>query len=239
MFEDNEILKIENEGYEKGNNPMFGEYRKIFNFEPIPYGNRERHVFKEKVASELKVNYVYFGEVRVSIILYLNEQKRFETPELADLDNYAKLICDAIKGPKGILIDDAQIQSLSISWIETEEEAHFELKVSGHPDDFVMKPLQLYEMSNKLFYPISSEVWTTEGVKLNEKNNVLLIGLDKMIGRSKTYRHSLRQEGHDLNKAFYQSRRIAPVLMGFHKNRIIDSGFEVVELKHWNSSDLI
>lgn len=68
---------------------------------------------------------------------------------------------------------------------------------------------------------------------------MLLIGLDKMIGRSKTYRHSLRQEGHDLNKAFYQSRRIAPVLMGFHKNRIIDSGFEVVELKHWNSSDLI
>ncbi|MBD8840073.1 MULTISPECIES: hypothetical protein [unclassified Paenibacillus] len=39
MFDDNEILKIENEGYENDNNPMFGEYQRKFNFEPIPYGS--------------------------------------------------------------------------------------------------------------------------------------------------------------------------------------------------------
>ena len=59
--------------------------------------------------------------------MYLNEQRRYETPDSGDLDNYAKVICDALKGKNGILIDDIQIQRLNIGWIDTTKEECFEV----------------------------------------------------------------------------------------------------------------
>lgn len=88
------------------------------------------------------VYFLYFGEVKVEIMLYLNEQKRLETPELADLDNYAKLICDSLKGPFGLLIDDSQIQTLSIWWIDYPKSSYFEIRVIGLlPDEYLVKPV--------------------------------------------------------------------------------------------------
>jgi hypothetical protein len=44
-----------------------------------------------------------------------------ETSDTADLDNYAKSILDGLKGPDGILLDDTQVQTLIISYIDNYE----------------------------------------------------------------------------------------------------------------------
>jgi hypothetical protein len=91
--------------------------------------------------------------------------RRYETPDSADLDNYAKLICDCFKGSKGILIDDTQIQHLSISFFDTIDAEYFEVTIHGRTDDFIMKDVDLYEMPNGMYYAISNKVRTIEGVK--------------------------------------------------------------------------
>ncbi|MFD0871748.1 RusA family crossover junction endodeoxyribonuclease [Paenibacillus residui] len=235
-----EPWEIEQKGYERGTNPLLGRFSRTFNFDPVPYGSSQRNNFKEQLKKDLiDINYVYFGEVKLEIILYLNEQKRYETPDLADLDNYAKLICDSLKGSDGIFIDDCQIQSLNISWIDTTKKGYFEINISGHPDEYLMKPLKMYEMENSLYYPLSDKIWTTEGIIEEPIDTELLNILNKMVSNSKKRRHYLRMEGIEQNRAYFLSRYLAPILTGFHKNRVIDSGFELVELENWKENNFV
>jgi len=241
MAEEKEPLEFESLGYKAGYNPMFGEFNRRFDFAPVPYsGNKNnRHKFIKQVQRELAdVKFVYFGEVKLDITLYFDEQKRLETPELADLDNYAKLLCDALKGSHGLLIDDTQIQSLFISWIDTPLHHYFTIRLKGNPDDYIMKPISLYEMPNHLFYPISLKSWTKEGIKDNtsEQRNLLLATLYVMIKNSQDFRQTLQQEGWQRIEAFWASRGLLPILAGFHKSRVVDSGFSLYHLEEWTAS---
>jgi Holliday junction resolvase RusA-like endonuclease len=197
-MQNKDFMETEARGYKAGLNPMMGEFSRKFCFAPVPHGSKKSHQFTEQIHKVLDdIKYVYFGEVKLDITLYLDEQKRIETPELADLDNYAKLICDSLKGPNGLLIDDTQVQSLLVSWIDTPESPYFEIHAKGHPDEFIMKPLALYEMSNGLFYPISPYSWTKDGIKKKTKAqvNLFLAALHKMTLMSKDFRQKLRQSG--------------------------------------------
>jgi Holliday junction resolvase RusA-like endonuclease len=109
---------------------LWGEWQQKFDFPPVSYSNQSqrKREFKERVRGELTNEFVFFGEVKLDITLYLEEQKLLETPEYGDLDNYAKSICDAIKGKGGLLIDDCQIQSLAISWIDVPGNSYFEFR---------------------------------------------------------------------------------------------------------------
>ena len=231
-------MEIEGQGYETGYNPLMGEFSREFCFTPVPYGSKESREFvaqTQKALSDIK--YIFFGEVKLEIILYLGEKKRLETPELADLDNYAKLLCDSLKGPKGLLIDDTQIQSLSISWIDNPGSPYFEIHVKAHPDEFTMKPLVLYEMPDRLFYPISAKLWTKDGIKEKTKDhlNLFLAALCQMTRAKKDFRHKLRQSGSTPLRAFRYSRYLSPILNGFHKSRIVESGFKLSHLNEWRS----
>ena len=238
MVKEKEPLEIEAQGYKAGYNPMFGEFNRRFDFAPIPYSGSKnnRRKFIKQVRRELAdVKFVYFGEVKLDITLYFDEQKRLETPELADLDNYAKLLCDALKGPHGLLIDDTQIQSLFISWIDTPLHYYFTIRLNGNPDDYVMKPISLYEMPNHLFYPISSKSRTKEGIKNNppKQRNLLLAVLYVMIENSQAFRQTLQEEDWQPIEAFWASRGMLPILAGFHKSRVVDSGFNLYHLEEW------
>lgn len=242
MAEEKELLEIEAQRYKAGYNPMFGEFNRRFDFAPVPYSGSKnnRHKFIKQVQRELvDVKFVYFGEVKLDITLYFDEQKRLETPELADLDNYAKLLCDALKGPHGLLIDDTQIQSLFISWIDTPLHYYFTIRLNGNPDDYIMKPISLYEMPNRLFYPISSKSWTKEVIKSNtpKQRNLLLAILYVMIKNSWDFRQTLQQEGWQRMEAFWASRGLSPILVGFHKSRVVDSGFNLYHLEEWTANE--
>ncbi len=154
---------------------------------------------------------------------------------MGDLDNYSKVICDSLKGSNGLLIDDSQIQRLEIAWIDTCKTPYFEVSISGHPDEYCIKPLRLYEMSNKMFYPISFLKWSPSGLVNVTNDNILreLFLLNFMTSTARQIRHKLRQDGLCRDDAFYQTLGINPVLKGFHKNRVTDSNFELVKFNQW------
>jgi Holliday junction resolvase RusA-like endonuclease len=215
---------------------MMGEFNRKFNFAPLSYVNPNANKFKEEVHEAIAdIQCLYFGEIKLEITTYCSEQKRLETSELADLDNYAKLLCDSFKGPSGILIDDTQIQSLSISWIDVNNPPYFEIRIKGHPDDFILKPVSLYEMPNGLFYPISARSWTKDGIKeiSEEHQRILLAVLHDRIGSSEEFRAKLRKSGQSPTVAYENGRYVLPILSGLPKGRIVGSGFEIFYIKDW------
>ncbi|MFX0198696.1 MAG: RusA family crossover junction endodeoxyribonuclease [Candidatus Hodarchaeota archaeon] len=228
-----QLFEIEARGAAEGINPMFGEWRQKFDLEPVSHASPwpTRATFKQAVRKQLKNKFVFVGEVSLIVTVYLNEQKTLETPAYGGLDNYAKQLLDTIKGNGGLLIDDCQVQRLAISWIDVPHEASFEIEIKGGPDDFLPLPIKLYLMPDGLYYPISELVWTTEGVISAPEGSVSALRqvLTQMTANKRGLRHQLRQDGVPQFRAFQTSKYVSPVLMGFHKTRVMDSGFELVE----------
>lgn len=234
-----EHIEIEARGVKSGINPMFGAWQQQFHIEPVSYQNKrdEKNAFRTAIQSLITQKYVFWGEVRVGITLYLNEQKAEENPRYGDLDNYAKQILDSIKGSNGIIIDDCQVQTFSISWIDVPGDSHFEVSIEGRPDEFCQKPLKLYEMPDSKFYPISSYAWTREGLIETSPENIatLLRQLEAMIRRVKTAKHEFRKTGAKSIEAYRSTKCLLPCLLGFHKSSVIDSGFDLVRIHEWAS----
>jgi Holliday junction resolvase RusA-like endonuclease len=232
-----DAIEIESKGYKSGLNPMFGEWSKTFTLSPITRDapNEARKEFRNALLGQLESAFLFSGEVSLSMTLYLMEHKVLEEAKYGDLDNHMKPILDALKGPEGLLIDDSQVQHMQASWIDVSGEEFFELKIKASPDDFVMKPVALYEMHNRLFYPISSQMWTAEGIMQvpEEVAAYQLKTLETITKERKRRRHELVQGGATKIDAFEQTRELAPVQMGFHKTKVVESGFQLIELKEW------
>lgn len=232
-----EQFEIERRGAAAGFNPMFGEWQQRFDLEPVSYANggNARTAFKTAFRAQLTNKYVFVGGVSLRVVLYLDEQKMLETPSYGDIDNHAKQLLDTIKGSGGLLIDDCQVQHIDISWIDVPHGAYFELAVKASPDDFMPLPLRLYEMPDSLYYPLSESAWTTEGLQpvSAEQTLALAHALADTTRRKRALRHELRQDGLAQFRAFQYSKYVSPVLMGFHRSRVEQSGFELVPMKTW------
>lgn len=135
----------EAKGARAGLNPMFGDWQKRFDFAPVSYaaGGAKCAAFRDAIQQTLDNRFFYSSEVRLDIVLHLDVQTVLETDETADVDNYAKAILDGLKGPRGILFDDTQVQALSIYWLDSygRDKSYFTISISGSPDDFMLKPV--------------------------------------------------------------------------------------------------
>lgn len=236
-METDEALDHERNGANAGLNPMFGDWQHRFNFAPIPYGDggKKRLNFQHDIQAELTNKFFFSSEVRLNIELYLDIQLVLETSETADLDNYAKSILDGIKGHNGIILDDSQVQALTISWMNSQgARPHFDIAISGLPDDFMLKPITFYEMPNRLWYPHGRRLWVDGGInELSDYNHYMtLLILEVISSAQPKARHLLRNAGMDRLRAYQGAARIASSARGFHKSRI-DTGFPSCSLKKW------
>jgi Holliday junction resolvase RusA-like endonuclease len=223
-------------GYERGEHPSVdGAVSRVFDFAPVPYPSKEKlrnryHEFIHQVRTKLSdISYIFIGRVRLEITLYFEEEKLEKTPDIADLDNYAKAIGDALKGPESLLIDDSQIQSLHISWIDTLKEPYFKIEIESHfPHLWKPKPLALYEMPDKLYYPFNFKE-----VHSNSIDKQHLEHFREIISIITKARHEARQQGMDKLDAEYYVTLNKPILPGFHKTRVANSGFQLYKLNEW------
>lgn len=240
QFDDDYInyLDIEKDNHRKGLNPLFGKLKLNFNFEPRTYESKKKDKFKLHIQQVLSdIQYMFYGEVSLVITLYFNEKKRYETSDYGDLDNYSKVICDAIKGNKGVLIDDSQIQSLHILWIDTYSTPYFTIELKASPDDFIMKPLVMVEMPDKLYYPFSRKTWTSKGpIDITDSEFEMLVeSFANSIKSIRKVRHDFRKNGTNELDAYNESKAICPLITGFHKSRVNDSGLELVTYRKFNN----
>ncbi|WP_316395242.1 RusA family crossover junction endodeoxyribonuclease [Bradyrhizobium sp. 33ap4] len=232
-----EPFEIEATGAQAGVNPMFGEWRQRFDFAPVPHrggGGPARRAFQDRIHDALTNRFVYWGEVQVTITLFLDVQAILETSETADVDNYAKAILDALKGPDGIIVDDTQVQALTISWIDSHT-TYFEVEIRSSPDDFMIKPVTFFEMPDGLYYPQPATIWEVAGPKASTDLDHF-VGLtisEMMAGGKRHMRHVLRQAGLTRLEASRNSVHIQTQLRGFHRSRLVDSGFDMVPIADW------
>src|SRR5260370_25193106 len=61
---------------------------------------------------------VFTGDVEVTIEWFVSQQVRYGTHMVAGLDNIVKPLLPAVTGPDGVMIDDNQVQSLRVSWLD-------------------------------------------------------------------------------------------------------------------------
>lgn len=54
-----------------------------------------------------------------------------------------------------------------------------------------------------------------------------------MTRRKRALRHDLRQAGLPQFHAFQYGKYISPILMGFHRTRVDQSGFELIAFEAW------
>jgi len=233
-----EQLRRERQGAVAGLNPMFGEWQHRFEFPPVPYGNgaAQRGEFRAAIQAELTNRWLFSNEIHLEITLHVDVQTTLETDESADLDNYAKAILDGLKGPNGIMIDDTQVQALTISWIDGYGPPAFTIAAKSSPDDFVLKPQEFYEMPDGLWYPHGRYLWS-QGVGEPSDDFNHFAGLSIMELMSSTKRRAraeLRKGGADRLRAYQQAMYLSTSARGFHRSRIED-GFPLHDRREWQA----
>lgn len=236
-----EAFEQERKGANAGLNPMFGDWQHRFDFAPISYaaGGAKRAAFRETIQAELKNKFFYTNEVRLEIVLHLDVQTVLETDETADVDNYAKAILDGLKGPDGILFDDTQVQLLTIYWLDSygRDRTYFEVSISSSPDDFVLKPVEFYEMPDGLWYPHGRRMWSDGGEDdQSDRNHYAgLLILEVMTSVKREARHLFRKSGMDRLRAYQQGMYVSSSARGFHRTRI-DEGFPMHARQDWQAA---
>ena len=131
--------EIDGAGAEAGSNPMFGQWQRRFKFAPVPHGNGAAlRDLRKKVQAELSNNFLFTNEIAATFTLHMDVQTVLETSDTADIDNHAKGLLDCLRRTNGIMIDDTQVQALSISWLDSAE-TFFDVEIRGSPDEFLLK----------------------------------------------------------------------------------------------------
>lgn len=233
-----EQLRLEREGADANLNPMFGEWQMRFDFPPVPYGNgaAQRGEFRCAIHAELANRWLFSNEIHLEITLHVDVQTTLETDEAADLDNYAKSILDALKGPNGIMIDDTQVQALTISWIDGYGPPAFTVAAKGSPDDFVLKPQEFFEMPDGLWYPHGRYLWSQGGSQpSNDFNHFAGLSIGELMSSTKRRaRAELRRGGADRLRAYQQAMYLTNTSRGFHRSRIGDE-FLIHGRRDWHA----
>lgn len=107
------------------------------------------------------------------------------------------------------------------------EDEYFEVRIFLQPDDFIMKEIEFYEKPNGLYYPISNKMWASDGVKevKGEEKEAIQKLLFETLNTVQSLKYELYRLGMQGEKDYSEYIRVHPVLRGYNKNRIIDSGF--------------
>jgi len=198
--------------------PPFGEV--IYTFSGKPPSQQSRRIVRDEfidiVTAETKqAKYLLSDEVKIEIEWRLHEKLRYETDRAADVDNIIKPVLDALCGPDGILIDDCQVQAVTSYWIDTtsfNQEIKITIKMAS-PDEYVLKEgLFFVHFGEGLCFPFN-------------KNMPALADLIQHVASRLASRSELERKGAD----YYQSRRVMPIQIFFHRSRV--ARFEVVEIE--------
>lgn len=87
----------------------------------------------------------------VHIDYYCSNFHRLKNPGVYDMDNIIKPIIDGLTGAKGIIIDDVLFDRVSVNWIDTGLNDHFEINIEY--------PNLLYVKKEDLIFVKSENGW--------------------------------------------------------------------------------
>lgn len=155
-----------------------------------------------------RYRYILTGEVAVDVEWMIHERERYESHRSPDLDNILKTILDGLQGPEGIIVDDAQVQSISCRWVDWRRgDQRLSIRISHIPDEYCDKrDLIFVRMANSLCMPLNMDL-PAEGLLL------VLEEWEAMFHRNKVLRRRKKVD-------YYTALRVLPVQRAFHSSRV-------------------
>ena len=138
--------------------------------------------------------FILTGDIQVDIDWWIHVQDRYEADSSADVDNIIKPILDAMCGPKGILINDCQVQSVCCSWfdhVSDNQKVIIRIKMLD-PHAWKLKgSLTFIHMWNGLCYPILLNEFSPESTLSHvESFEKMLLARNKSLQETGDYHHA-------------------------------------------------
>ncbi len=190
--------------------PDRGEVTIVLPFAPVRFkAARARKDILTKAVRRItsKIPDVLSGEVTVDIEWLIHERERCESHASPDLDNILKPLLDALHGPRGILIDDSQIQALGIHWIDSpREEQTITIRIRHLPDELIPK-------AGLLFARVHANLCVPLNMNLPPRGLLVLIDNWEAAFRA---RGELLRSGMN----YYGANRVMPIQRPFHSSRL-------------------
>jgi Holliday junction resolvase RusA-like endonuclease len=233
------LLEDQLAGARAGALPMFGEWTRQFDFRPVSVtAKRERKdEFISRVRASIWEKFLFSRDVQVDIEIYGFEQENMEDSQAADIDNFSKVIMDAIKGPKGILIDDIQVQSILICRDDYfPKDLGFKIRIRSDPAAYVSKNVLFYEMPDNLYYPLSLSRWDSgEFVDISSDDKYLSLKLSESTAMfRKSARRRLRELKFNKKSAGLEASKFHCSERGFPRGRLAE-GFLALDFQGWQN----
>ena len=186
-------------------------------FGPKPVSLRSNRAYKDVIEESIKVQtrvipWVCTEDIGIVIEWKINDRERYENPGTPDIDNILKPILDSLCGPEGVLVDDCQVVSLSVTclggWVHGSNS--FDLKLTlpneGMYENNACIPkdeIQMVNIGKNLYLPINKRLETEKGL------------VDRYCHWVETKTEDLAEEGS------------LPIRRFFHKGRV--GVFETIE----------
>jgi Holliday junction resolvase RusA-like endonuclease len=153
-----------------------------------------------------KYGFTVTSDVQVEVMWMIDERSRYERDDSADLDNALKPLLDGMCGPRGVLVDDSQIQHLSVGWIGLASSvARVEVRVRLNNGFAIEKPhLTFVRMNQTLCWPIDMS-WPRTATRIAVEH----------VKRTMEFRDSILKSTGD----YYASKLVMPQQRLFHVSR--------------------
>jgi hypothetical protein len=209
-----------------------GEFKRIFQIDDDLHNSSGIKNLIKFIQDQIsKIKFVYYGQIRIDLVL--NIDNKINEEDCFDKNLYTTLVCEALKGPQGIYIEESQIQRLDLNFLRCTGKSRLEILIKGNVDEYVIKPLLMYEMPDGLFYPVSFRVWSRDGIKdiTPEQKGIILASLYKITKKKMGSNYIGSYTLDDFKITSYKS----PMLKGFSKEQAYKSGFNMNFIYQWKN----
>ncbi|WP_417832430.1 RusA family crossover junction endodeoxyribonuclease [Terasakiella sp.] len=182
-----------------------------------------RALFDQAITELLNpYQYLLISDVAVVVEWLGDWEHRYDTSRSTDVDNVIKPLLDSLCGPDRLLIDDNQIYSFHVNWIDHHEPG-FNLFLKYGADDYSIDKngIAFLEMHNHLYRPVDLS-WP---IKSKE-------GLLKISRSSSDFEKKATDAGVDP----FQARIFRPIHRLFHRGRI-GNKYRIVSDKEFIATD--
>ena len=174
----------------------------------------KRAAFKKELQQiTCNSDYIITGTCWIAIDYYCQHVKRQKNPGVYDIDNIVKPILDGLVGKDGIIIDDVIVDRVTVNWIDTLHDDHFEVEIE-YPD-------LLYAKKSELVFLKSQSGWCFPSSLKSIEN-------DKYMELMKTYFNTW--DSISTEDDYYNIVGVLPIQNFIYHVKIRDKGFEFVEL---------
>lgn len=178
-------------------------------------GRKRRGLMGELQNLTRQIPWMYTGDVSVNIEWTVHLKWRYESDRAVDVDNIIKPLLDGITGPDGVLIDDTQVNHVSVNWTTwtRTDRQHLRIDIrSLDLDLYEQKGFALVEVRPTLYLPLPAIDADPDGRLLfSEVIQQQFATHEKLVA---------------LGTSWDTARAILPVQRLFHRNKL--TGFDLM-----------